>query len=148
MSGYGIHLPRRHSRLHRSFEGGDEVTATQVSLFDAAPVAQVRKHDPRTAKQAAALNPDGRATQAQRILRHLWSAGEITADYAHRHLSEGEDVTRGEWSARVGVLIHRGLVERAGEVDEFDRHGRTRRVLAYRLTAAGRAECERMWGVR
>ena len=124
------------------------MTPSQTSLFDAVPVAQVRKHDPRTAKQAAALNPEGRAIQAHRILKHLWSTGgTITADYAHRHLSDGEDITRGEWSARIGVLCSdkRGLLERAGEVDELDRHGRTRRVLAYRLTEAGRVECERMW---
>ena len=126
------------------------IALQKESLFDAQPVAQVRKHDPRTAKAAAALDVKRRSTQAQRILRHLWSTGEtITADHAHRHLTEdGEDITRGEWSARIGVLIHRGLVERAGEVDELDRHGRTRKVLAYRLTLAGRAECERMWGVR
>jgi len=125
------------------------MTPTQVSLFDADPVSRVRKHDPRTAKQAAAKDTERRATQAQRILRHLWeTGGTITADYAHRHLADGEDITRGEWSTRIGVLIHRGLVERAGEVDELDRHGRSRMVLAYRLTRDGRAECERMLGAR
>lgn len=123
------------------------MTPSQVSLFDAEPVARVRKHDPRTARAAAALNPDGRKSQAQRILRYLWTWRTITADEAYRSLTRvGEDVTRGEWSTRIGVLMDRGLVERAGEVDELDRRGRSRKVLAYRLTQAGVAECSRMWG--
>lgn len=126
------------------------MSVDQLDLFDARPVAQVRKDDPRTARAAAAYNPGNRATQAARILRYLWRfGGTITADYAHRMLSErGEDVTRGEWSARIGVLCSRkrGLLERAGEVDELDRRGRPRKVLAYRLTPAGEAECQRMFG--
>lgn len=124
--------------------------SAQLDLFDAKPVAQVRKSDPRTARAAAALNPEGRATQANRILRYLWRfGGTITADYAYRALSQrGEDVTRGEWSARLGVLCSRkrGLLEKAGEVDELDRRGRPRKVLAYRLTPAGEAECDRLFG--
>lgn len=53
---------------------------------------------------------------------------------------------RNEWSTRIGMLKKRGLLERAGEVDETDRRGRPSRVLAYRLTAAGRAEVDLMFG--
>ena len=121
----------------------------QLSLLDP-PVAQVRRSDPRTAKRAAALNPGGRATQAARILRRLWTTGgTITADECWRDLAHyGEDVTRGEWSARLGVLCSpkRGLLEPAGEVEDLDRHNHPRLVLSYRLTEAGRAECARMFG--
>ncbi len=120
----------------------------QTSLFDAVPVAAVRKHDPRTAKAAAALDPEGRATQAQRILKYLWRfGGTITADGAYRLLTQrDEDISRGEWSARIGVLIKRGLMERHGEVEDVGRRARRRQVLAYRLTPAGEAEVERMFG--
>lgn len=118
----------------------------QLSLLDP-PVAQVRRSDPRSAKRAAAWNPEGRASQAARILRWLWTHPSITADVAFRELTaDGEDVQRNEWSARIGMLKKRGLLERAGEVDEVDRKGRPSRVLAYRLTPAGRAEVELMFG--
>ena len=121
----------------------------QLSLLE--PVdSQVRRSDPRPAKRAAALNPEGRATQAARILRRLWvTGGTITADECWRDLTRhGEDVTRGEWSARLGVLCStkRGLLEPAGEVEDLDRRNRPRLVLAYRLTDAGREECARMFG--
>lgn len=123
------------------------MTPHQLSLVDYEPVAQVRKHDPRTAKRAAAQNRDGRASQAVRILRHVREHGSITADVAYRDLTmSDEDVTRGEWSARLGVLVSRGLLERAGEVDERGRRGEVRPVLAYRLTREGAAEVTRMWG--
>lgn len=119
----------------------------QLSLLDAPKVAAVRKRDPRSSKRAAAENPHGRATQADRILRFLWrNRSTITADQAHRLLRlPGEDVTRGEWSARLGVLCSskRGLLEHAGMVPEPDRHGRVREVLAYRLTPAGEEVAER-----
>ena len=116
----------------------------QLSLLDAPKVAAVRKTDPRSARDAAALDPEGRASQADRILEHLWRHGSITADYALRHLTlPDEGITRGEWSARVGVLMDRGLVERAGEVEEEGRRGRVRRVLSYRLSGAGEAWCWR-----
>jgi hypothetical protein len=120
----------------------------QQALFDATPVAQSRKHDPRTAKAAAALDPEGRASQAQRILRYLYRfGGTITADRAYRLLTlADEEITRGEWSSRIGVLISRGLLERAGEVEDVGRRARRRQVLAYRLTQAGEAETERMFG--
>ncbi len=119
----------------------------QLSLPIGPKVAQVRRSDPRTAKRAAAWNPEGRATQAARILRWLWTHDRITADQAWRHLTApGEDVTRGEWSSRLGVLMDRGLVEKAGEVSEPDRRGRPRDVLAYRLTPAGLREVTLMFG--
>lgn len=122
--------------------------SAQLDLFDAVSHARARRHDPAPSKRAAALNPDGRASQAARLLKYLWRlGGTITADHAHRTLTlPGEDVTRGEWSARIGVLIHRDLLERAGEVEEMDRHYRSRKVLAYRLTPAGEAETARMFG--
>ena len=120
------------------------MSATQLDLWGP-PVSQVRRHDPRTAKAAAGMNREGRASQATRLLLHLLEHHTVTADYAHRHLTlEAEDVTRGEWSTRIGVLIHRGLVERAGEVNELDRRGKPRAVLSYRLTDAGRDEAQRL----
>jgi hypothetical protein len=120
---------------------------TQLSLLDP-PVSQVRRSDPRTARVAAARNPGGRASQAARILRFVWDHGTITADQAHRLNGPDEDTPRGEWSTRLGVLCtkERGLLERAGEIEEADRHGRVRKVLRYRLTDRGHAECARMWG--
>jgi hypothetical protein len=116
----------------------------QLGLFDAPKVASVRKTDPRTAKVAAALDPEGRASQADRILEHLFRHGSITADQALRTLTlPDEEITRGEWSTRIGVLMDRGLVERAGEVEEEGRRGRVRRVLSYRLSGAGEAWCWR-----
>lgn len=123
------------------------MTPMQLSLMEYERVAQCRQHDPRTAKRAAAQNRDGRASQAVRILRHVWEHGSITADVAYRELTmSDEDVPRGEWSSRLGVLVKRGLLERAGERDEVGRRGEVRPVLAYRLTAEGRAEVSRMWG--
>lgn len=122
------------------------MTPMQLSLIDYERVAQVRHTDPRTAKQAAAKNRDGRASQAVRILRHVWEHGSITADVAFRELTmSDEDVPRGEWSSRLGVLCERKLLERAGEVDEVGRRGEVRPVLSYRLTQAGRAEVARIW---
>lgn len=119
----------------------------QLSLIEYERVAQCRHEDPRTAKRAAAQNRDGRASQAVRILRHVREHGSITADVAWRELTcSDEDITRGEWSARIGVLCKRGLLERAGEVDERGRRGEVRPVLAYRLTREGAAEVQRMWG--
>jgi hypothetical protein len=123
------------------------VSPAQGTLFGEAPPSRSRRHDPRTAKVAAAQDPDGRKTQATRILRWLHHEGTITADQALRHLTEpGEDVSRGEWSTRIGVLIHRGLVERHGFHDEPDRRGRLRAVLQYQLTPAGVVETTRMFG--
>lgn len=118
-----------------------------LTLFGPPPAARVRRHDPRPAREAAAKDASGRATQVTRILRWLWEFDTITADQASRRLAApSEQITRGEWSARIGVLIHRGLVERAGEVEDNDRRGRPRRVMAYRLTTVGRDECTRMFG--
>lgn len=123
------------------------MTPAQGSLFGDAPPARSRRHDPRSSKVASAQDPEGRKSQAQRILRWLYRFDTISADEAWRRLTEpGEDVTRGEWSARIGVLIHRGLVERRGERRELDRHGNARMVLEYRLTDVGRDETTRMFG--
>jgi hypothetical protein len=114
-----------------------------------AATSAVRRTDPASAKRAAAANPAGRATQAARILRYVWrNGGVITADVCYRQLGEGDDITRGEWSARLGVLssTRRGLLVRCGEVPDVDRHGQWRSVQAYRLTSAGRDECARMFG--
>lgn len=122
--------------------------STQLSLLDP-PVSQVRRSDPRTARVAAARNPGGRASQAARILRFVWDHGTITADQAHGLNAADEDTTRGEWSARIGLLCStkRGrLLEKAGEVEAPDRHGRVRPILQYRLTDAGHAEVARMFG--
>ena len=122
------------------------MTPMQLSLMEYERVAQCRHDDPRTAKHAAGRNRDGRASQAVRILRHVREFGSITADEAHRELTmSDEDIPRGEWSTRIGTLIKRGLLERAGEVDEVGRRGEVRSVLAYRLTAEGRAEVARIW---
>ncbi len=124
------------------------MTGRQLDLFDARPVARARKHDPRPAKDAAALDPEGRRTQKQRILKYLWRfGGTVTADFCFRTLAvDGEEVARGEWSARIGVLVHEGLMERAGEQEDIGRRARRRKVLAYRLTSAGMAETDLMFG--
>lgn len=125
------------------------MSAAQGVLFGPPPLSQARRHDPASARRAAAENPEGRQSQAARILRWLWEHGTITADTAWRQLTvEGEDVTRGEWSTRIGVLCStKGgrLVERAGLIDERGRRGRVRKVLAYRLTEQGQAECQLMF---
>lgn len=125
------------------------MTAQQLSLLEPSN-ARARKQDPRTSKRAAAWNPEGRSSQAARILRWLWTHDRITADTAWRELTaEGEDVTRGEWSARLGMLCSKArgrLLEKGGEVDDIDRKGRPTRVLSYSLTDAGRAEVARMFG--
>lgn len=122
--------------------------STQLSLLDP-PVSAVRRSDPRTARVAAARNQGGRASQAARILRFVWDHGTITADQAHGLNEDGEDTPRGEWSTRIGLLCSakRGrLLEKAGEVEAPDRHGRVRPILQYRLSEHGRAEVSRMFG--
>jgi hypothetical protein len=127
--------------------GTEQVPARQ--MFAAPKVSSVRKSDPRPAKQAAAKDEDYRATQATRLLRAMYDRGSITADAAYRDLAyEDEDVDRGEWSTRLGVLCAGvyPLAEKAGEVPDFNKKGKVRNVTSYRLTKWGRAEVELMLG--
>lgn len=122
---------------------------THPTLFDAPKVSAVRKTDPRPSKVAAAKDADYRMTQTTRLLRFMYDHGPITADLAYRELPyDGEDVDRGEWSARLGVLCSGvyPLAEKAGEVPDRNRKGKVRDVMSYRLTMWGRAEVETMLG--
>lgn len=109
---------------------------SDLTLFDTLKVASVRRTDPRTAKQAAVSHPDRKAEQWKLLLREL-HRGPLTADRAGvvigRHRSTA--------SSRLGVMVDRGLVEHAGEVEERPADGgRARWVLRYAITEAGRRD--------
>jgi hypothetical protein len=113
----------------------------QLSLLDA-PVAQVRKQDPRTAKRAAAASSVERAEQWKQLLRRLHD-GPISADTAGRVIGKHRSIA----SSRLGVMVKRGLVEHGGEEYEAPADGGPERlVLRYRLTAAGHREHALMFG--
>lgn len=114
----------------------------QTALFDAEPVASVRRDDLRSSKEAAAAGQVERADQWKRLLQRL-HLGPISADTAglvidrHRHIA----------SARLGVMQRRGLVEPAGfAMERSVEGGSARKVIRYRLTPAGRVEWSRMFG--
>lgn len=114
--------------------------SAQTALFDYPELAQVRRDDPLPSRVAAASRT-AKAEQWKAILKRLGD-GPISADTAgrvtcsHRHIA----------SARLGVMMRRGLVEKAGVHDEPDEHGRVRPVLRYRLTEAGTRELHLMFG--
>ena len=108
---------------------------TGPSLFDAPKVASVRRSDPRTAKAAAAHDPEGRNLQRVRILRHLAEHGPATADECAVVIERHRSVA----STRLNVLRKAGLVEKCGVKNEADQYGRKRWVELHRVTDAGRA---------
>lgn len=114
------------------------MTQTALPLFGP-PVAQSRKRDTRTAKTAAAMDREGRDRQWKQILVRLLE-GSCSADTAAAIIGKHRSVA----STRFGVLANRGLVEKAGEWDEPDADGHVRKVLRYRLTAAGEIEARRI----
>lgn len=120
------------------------------TLFDGYPrVGAVRRSDTPASRRAATAHPQHKASQASRLLLRMYHHGPVTADEAWRDLTaEGEQVTRGEWSARLGVLCAGvyPLARHAGEVADRGRNGRLRDVMSYELTLWGRAEVEKMIG--
>jgi DNA-binding MarR family transcriptional regulator len=112
---------------------GRAVTAQQVSLFGD-PVAAVRRTDPKSSKQAAAADPQGRSHQRTLILRHLVQHGPSTADDCARVIDRHRSVA----STRLNVLRKAGLVEKCGLTDAPDTYGRVRTVELHRATPAGR----------
>lgn len=94
----------------------------------------VRKHDPRSAKAAAAHDPAGRDLQRVRILRFLVEHGPATADECGRVIDRHRSVA----STRLNVLRRAGLTEKCGLKDDVDEYGRKRTVELHRVTSAGR----------
>lgn len=116
--------------------------SNQLTLGFDAPAAQVRKSDPRSAKDAAAANVVERQQQWRLILERL-HRGPISADTAGTLIGRHRSIA----SSRLGVMQKRGLVEPAGLHPETPADGgRERRVLRYRLTAAGEREWSQMFG--
>ena len=113
---------------------------TEPSLFDAPIVAQVRRTDPTSSREAARTQLR-RADQWKVLLRAM-VAGPISADSGGRLL----DVHRSIASSRLGVMERRGLVEKAGLHLERSDTGREREVLRYRLTACGHREYALLFG--
>lgn len=121
------------------------MTMTEPRLFDEWPsVAQVRRSDPGTAKQAAALDPHGRQAQRAVILKHLLreDVDGVTADEAGRLIGRHRSIA----SSRLGVLKKDKLVELCGEKNEPDEYGHVRPVGLYRLTADGVRDATLMFG--
>lgn len=110
------------------------MTPQQLSLAIGEPVASVRKHDPRSAKAAAAHDPNGRELQRLRILRYLIEHGPATADDCAKVIERHRSVA----STRLNVLRKAGLVEKCGLADAPDAYGRVRTVELHRATEAGR----------
>jgi hypothetical protein len=118
------------------------MSPNQSTLFDLPSLAQVRKHDPLSARIAAAGNRSAKATQIKALLRRMLD-GPITADEGGLLIGTHRSIA----SARLGVMVKRGLAEHAGEKDERSADGGPkRRVLLYRVTPAGRAEWQAMFG--
>lgn len=113
----------------------------QLSLIEE-PVAQVRRTDPRTAKEASASEQVEKQRQWKAILGKLHD-GPISADTAGALIGRHRSIA----SSRLGVMARRGLVEPAGE--HYERPvdgGRERKVLRYRLTAQGMREWAALFG--
>lgn len=110
------------------------MTPSQLDLFSAPKVASVRRSDPRSAKNAAALDPAGRNHQRTLILRHLVHYGPCSADDCALVIDRHRSVA----STRLNVLAKAGLAEKCGTVDAADEYGRVRQVEAWRATQAGR----------
>lgn len=108
--------------------------AEQATLFDVPKVASARRGDPRSAKNAAALDPAGRNHQRTLILRHLVHYGPCTADDCALVIDRHRSVA----STRLNVLGRAGLAEKCGTTDAADEYGRVREVEVWRATQAGR----------
>lgn len=115
------------------------MSAAQLDLFSAPKVASVRRSDPRTAKTAAAQDPEGRSHQRTLILRHLVQHGRSNADDLGRLIGRHRSTA----STRLNVLAKAGMAEKCGEMDAADEYGRVRSVEAWRATDAGRAALDR-----
>lgn len=113
------------------------------TLFDYPSLAAVRRHDPRTSKLAAASDRAAKAEQWKAILKRLVE-GPISADTAGRVINRHRSIA----SSRIGVMMDRGLVQRAGIHLEAGDDGRERPVLRYELTDAGRREVALMLGAQ
>lgn len=114
----------------------------QLSLLDEVPVAAVRRSDPSTSKEAAALQAVETAEQWKLILRRMHD-GPISADTAGTLIGKHRSTA----SSRIGVMQERGLVEPAGKhIEPPAEGGRERPVLHYRLTDAGRREYAALFG--
>lgn len=113
----------------------------QLGLFDP-PVAQVRRSDPASSREAAAANEVERSRQWKALLARLHD-GPISADTGAQVIGRHRSIA----SSRLGVMAKRGLVEPAGlHREEPAEGGRERKVLRYRLTDAGRLEYHRLFG--
>jgi len=110
------------------------VTAQQLDLGLGAPVASVRRHDPRTAKTAAAKDPKGRARQRRLILEEMVKHGPRTADELAVVLRRHRSVA----STRLTVLGDAGHAEKCGTRPCPDEFGKWREVEQWRITEAGR----------
>lgn len=103
-------------------------------LFPAPRVASVRRNDPRSAKRAAAEDPQGRNHQRTVILRYLVQHGQATADDLGTVIGRHRSVA----STRLNVLGKAGLAEKCGLRPCPDEFGKVRDVELWRATAAGR----------
>lgn len=114
----------------------------QLSLLDEVPVAAVRRSDPSTSKQAAAMTTVQNAEQWKLLLRRL-HRGPISADTAGVVIGAHRSVG----AARLNVLTRRGLAEHAGKHWEPPAEGgREREVLRWRITDAGHREHDLLFG--
>lgn len=104
----------------------------QQSLFDVAS-SSVRRTDPRSAKAAAAHDPNGREHQRRLILAALVERGPLTAD----DCGEVIDRHRSVASTRLNVLRKAGHAEKCGLTPKADEYGRVRDVELWRAVPAG-----------
>lgn len=133
----GTGIYRGHACPRRGCPGKQ---AVQQHLFGE-PQAAVRRSDPSTSKRAAADHEVEKQRQWRLILERLHD-GPLSADTAGRVIGKHRSIA----SSRLGVMQKRGLVEKAGEHLERSDEGHERRVLRYRLTPAGEAEFQLMFG--
>lgn len=109
------------------------MTPQQLTLDVDEPVASVRRSDPRTAKEAARVDPKGRALQKVQMLKRMVQHGPATADDLALVIQRHRSVA----STRLNVLRKEGLAEKCGLTPRTDEYGRKRDVELWRATAAG-----------
>lgn len=108
------------------------MTTGQLDLFDV-PSSSVRRSDPRSAKSAAAHDPNGRDHQRRLILAALVEQGPLTADDCALVIDRHRSVA----STRLNVLRKAGHAEKCGLTPQPDCYGRVRDVELHRATRAG-----------
>ena len=109
MPGDSDDLPQRRAGLHRAFvaeQGGDEVTPSQLGLFEAPPTAGLsRRDDPRTSV-VAAKSVDLAARKGEVLEAMRWIGVSCTADEISARLaSYGIRMDPGSVRSRLNQLL-------------------------------------------